>query len=455
MNIPVHVDTPNLHEDVIPLELLDKLPHTQILYDTSKTTDMTATSPTLVEILPKSSVITERAATQTRSPISNNKRTTTVNRNDLMSTGLRSRPNSRFTTENTTSGRGRKPVPVTSRQPYHPPTINVPTLACNLNAPNNVANQSQSQETFGQGWSDSPPRKTLKPNETRNANTGTREARVSRSPVRQDRRFNTISQRSPSPRQRSRSYQNRSRGRDGAGNYYTRRSPSYQSNRFTQRAYRSSSVRRRSTSKSPVETSTAVQLMTEIVDLNKQVTNLMSRVIDLEKNQAAVKQLMFGSSTSSSSSHTPLPMVDLSGNQSNSSFERQITRHYDQIERLHNHEDDNRKRNRERDIDNSKSRSRERNYRAYKSTLVFGDSILSSTLVCGYWKVIASVMLLLLIFICEDAITVLWQKLAVRAIISILVLNVCRNNKEFLLPTTLMKRSLGGNYNSSTNYRIQ
>jgi len=163
--------------------------------------------------------------------------------------------------------------------------------------------------------------------------------------------------------------------------------------------------------------------MKEIVDLNKQVNGLLSRVIDLEKNQAAVKQLMFGTTSSSNSTNTPVLSQDLSANQTNANFDRNITRLYNDIERMQNRGDDTRKRNRDRDreVDTSKSRSRERNYRAYKSSILLSGHLLP-TYVYEYWKFVASVMLLLLIFICEDAITALWQKIAVRSIISILVL---------------------------------
>jgi len=70
-------------------------------------------------------------------------------------------------------------------------------------------------------------------------------------------------------------------------------------------------------------------LLREIVDLNIELTLMQSRILELEKNQGALKQLMFGGNTASaplSTNRSHIHQEESNATQSYTNFEANVER---------------------------------------------------------------------------------------------------------------------------------
>ena len=264
--------------------------------------------------------------------------------------------------------------------------------------------------------------------------------RRSKSPEHSNRRYDMIHSGSTSPRRRSPPYRDYRQDRDSNRYITNRRSPSYDYYRNRSRSFnrrspslgykrqRSQSSGRRLASPVPqVDLSTKVMLLREIVDLNKELTSMQSRILELEKNQGALKQLMFGGHTASNtpeSSSASIQHVESNIAKPPSNFASNIERLTVEMDRSQQDtmsSQDNKKRQREPQYRGSRSTSKGRDQRANIAFPTF-RSIQCSVNLERCWRYGAPVMLLLLVFICEDAIVNPWSKLAIRGIVSLLVI---------------------------------
>jgi len=127
-------------------------------------------------------------------------------------------------------------------------------------------------------------------------------------------------------------------------------------------------------------------LLSDILDLSEILTTLRDRVVELKRNQEALRRILLGGASSATAKSDIIP----------------------------------RKRYRDSHYRRKRSRSRDRDHHANISVPAL-ESITSLKISSSWWTFGSSMAMFLLIFICKEAITIPYYKLAIRCIISALV----------------------------------
>ena len=266
-----------------------------------------------------------------------------------------------------------------------PHKIDIPSLSCNL------SNSAKAPNNPLRGDSRSPRRK-MGYYETGHKERAPKISRRSPSdPPSPNRRHRYICRRSRSPKKRS-------RDRSTLSNSSAHRSLSTDPSTVPPKRQPAD------------EKSSSTVILSELLDLSKTVTSLQSRIVELEKKNEAMRLIMIGGTATSESSRDA---VNRTSSHNRARLEVEDSKQRQQSDR--------RKRDRDSYYRSSRSRSRSRNHQAYITFPVLGDGSSVNT-TASWWTCGATMAMLLLIFVCEEAITLPHYKLFVRAIFSVLAL---------------------------------
>jgi len=160
--------------------------------------------------------------------------------------------------------------------------IDIPSMPCNMNTTSSIA-----EEAWGHGWENSPTTRWDNQSENENRAIGSKRYRRSTSDHSSShRRYNHICRESESPT---------TFNPNSVLQYthYHDRSSSFDHSRRISRRYIDET--------DPPSTSSDALILSELLDLSKTVTTLNSRIIELEKSQEAMRLIILGGPTSSSS----------------------------------------------------------------------------------------------------------------------------------------------------------